>query len=284
MARGAAGIAVASMALVGCPGLDALSRPPVDAGVDAPMGDAGADAPTGDAGLDAPGSDGPDDHGTAPDAIRIDDAGACIFVDAAFTDALSSDDPACVESDGSSCGPVPIAPFESYSVLGPPRAHAARCTPLQLQTYLTDCPIPPNASAGACAAFFDDPANAACVECVAPTSVGSGALGPVLSTTYGPYSNWGYNFPGCVALLEPCNATCAQALWAGPQCQVSACLPPCGFSDASASGACEQAAATCLCAAQVQLAGDCYAGIQANQSPGAQCFFAAGVLSAFCGM
>jgi hypothetical protein len=260
--------------LAGCPALDGL-----------PAGDGGPDADAKASTADVDASELDEAIDSQETATSTDgDAAACTVIDAAPDGPPVSADASCALSDGSTCAPAPLAAaYQGYLTMPPPRANVAQCTNTQISAYLTACPNPLDLLSGNCPMFTNDAANAACLSCLSATPVTMSPAGPIVYSPFPGATAWTYNFAGCVQVLEPCNASCAQALWASPQCLDVACLPVCMGAAASGIPACEQDAVSCLCASRVQAATACYDAIQAAKGPAAGCFGSAGVLAAFCG-
>jgi hypothetical protein len=124
--------------------------------------------------------------------------------------------------------------------LGP---HAGKCTAQQTSAFYDAC-LGPNGSGSACNAWTTAAANTACDACLETqhTASGFGALVEAGGIVYA-------NIPGCVALVEPCNQPCAQAVQALVQCDLGACDPVSACTSQTAYDACRTAAenGTCAC-------------------------------------
>jgi hypothetical protein len=76
------------------------------------------------------------------------------------------------------------------------------------------------------------------------------------------------NKAGCVALAEPCNLSCAQAMLAPFACQGASCGPSC--SDSAGYQACETDALSCAsCGAYTAAASACTMQLSGAQHPAA---------------
>jgi hypothetical protein len=153
----------------------------------------------------------------------------------------------------------------------PPRAPRASCTAPQIAAIYDAC-YGPLASDGACGTFTA--ADETCRSCVT-TSVTDGLYGPVI---VGP-KGFDLNTPGCIALVEPCNQPCAQAIQAHFACRTASCdgCKP-GEDD---GGLCEHAASSCACQKYAVQAQHCADNILANAGPAGPCLEAPSFESAF---
>ena len=200
-------------------GGDTGSPPRVDSG--APRADSGApvmDASTGG----SPGSAGeagtiPEAGGTGSGGPTDDaggDSGSCSPV--AVTAPPTSGGPACQGLGDPSCYPHDVTSFSPTWV--PPVGHAmGACTAAQIADYYEQC-LKNGPNRPPCASWPN--ANAGCHACLV-TDHGASTWGPLV--TYGAVAL--VNTSGCIAMAEPCNQPCAQAIQADLACEAAACDP-----------------------------------------------------------
>jgi len=170
-------------------------------------------------------------------------------------------------SPSGTCYPHDVTTFTPAWVppLGP---HAGKCTAQQIGDFYTEC-LGTGASGSACATWTTASANTACDACLETQHTAS-AFGALVE-----YSGIVYaNLPGCVAIVEPCNQACAQAVQALTLCDLGACNPATYCPSQSAYDTCRTAAesGTCACDAFAASA-NCMASIAAAGHPAyATCF------------
>jgi hypothetical protein len=174
---------------------------------------------------------------------------------------------ACNNPDGAACAPQPGSGFVPKFV--PPRPALSVCSAAQIATYTENCFSGGDTSV--CAAFQDDPDNADCQECmISAPSTSDMVWGPILQIGGLIQLNYG----GCVALLDPCQQPCAEALEAVIECEQfacnSACAPPDDLDAATAYELCAKTSQGCSCAPQQTVADGCET--QLVGSPAAECF------------
>jgi hypothetical protein len=189
------------------------------------------------------------------------DGGVCQPV--AVPDAAPSSVSACSELDAGSCRPGDVA--EAALSWVPPRAPQHACATGQIAAFYAACTDPGGSTPAACAAFESDAANVPCFDCL--TSVpGDGAYGPLIvdKATSGAV----IDVAGCIATLDPCNATCAHATLAKDQCLSASCA---ACTALAADNACTLAAAVCPCAAYEAAVESCWSALLAAGSPAAPC-------------
>jgi len=103
----------------------------------------------------------------------------------------------------------------------PPVARLGQCTAPQIAAFFAAC-VDATATPAACNAWEADPRNATCDGCLVsdPNATAYGA-----SIRIPGSGSFQINLPGCLALAEPCNQPCAQALLAQLLCSYNACNP-----------------------------------------------------------
>ncbi len=211
-------------------------NPPQDAGSDGAASDADSGEPREATTSDALGEGGRGDAG--PEA-EGGDAGTCVVV--ATTPPPTTGAAAC-PSDTGGCYPHDMSSW-SPSWHPPFGARQGACTDQQIADYYDACRGPTWTQA-ACTAFGQNLQNATCLTCMET---------PVYAAHYGVVvlemqTNW-VNVAGCIALVEPCNTACAQAIDAVAQCWTAACEPYCQQATNAELQQCEQSSvnscATC---------------------------------------
>jgi len=162
--------------------------------------------------------------------------------------------------EAGSCSPVDVTSFSPKLVSPyPGTPHSGDCTTANISDLFDAC-AGSTGTAIACSAFMA--AHPTCVAC-ALTSVTGPAYGPTLST--GGFAE--VNVGTCIALAEPCNRACGDAVLAQLECQFQACDPGlggnCGGYTPSDDLACFATALGCGCSAFATVARACTAELQA---------------------
>jgi len=246
--------------------LDGITGGVADAGVDA--SDGSTDSTTTDS--TAPGDVGPDstvpqDSGTADTAptdaacvpVPIVDGGAPVACPMPVDAGDASDDA------GPTCPPVSLTSFTPHWT--PPRKATNACGPGQVTAFINACFN--GGPAGACNAFEGDAGNTACVNCMESSS-SLPEYGPIITDQ----SLAHLNRAGCIALADPCNLACAQAVEAVTDCENKACAacPLATGPDIGVFETCTQAADNCSCVPELNAANTCGSAIVPG--PATPCF------------
>jgi hypothetical protein len=162
--------------------------------------------------------------------------------------------PACQQSDSATCWPHDVTTFAPAWV-PPVGQHTGHCTTAQVSAFYTAC-LDPTATVAGCSAWRTNPANTTCGGCL---------FTPSSASAYGALIGYSddvlVNVPGCIALAEPCNLGCAQAILAAEACDDAACGSPfctdfasfnaCASQSQSASCGCSGFAASAACESQI---------------------------------
>jgi hypothetical protein len=210
---------------------------------DATAADALSDGNRGDAGVtDGAGSDG----GDGATCVVV----ATVPIPTSGGAACPSETGACYPHDLSSWSPSWNPPFG---------AKQGACTDQQITDYYDAC-RGPNWTQALCTAFGANVQNAACIACMET---------PVYAAHYGVVvlemqTNW-LNIAGCIALAEPCNLACAQAINGIAQCLTAACEPSCTSAELQQ---CElDSAESCPTCEGFYVNTPCYAGLMSASHP-----------------
>jgi hypothetical protein len=223
---------LAAMLLSGCfPSFEVSSEGGADAGRDRSAGgctDAAGDCALPDGGREA-----------AADAVG--DGSRCVPI--AFTPEPAHGGAAC-PMDGSACSPGDMTTFSPKWI--PPNVdapYANTCTNQEIANAFADC-WAGTATLASCNAF--QAASKTCFQCILTQST-QPLYGPIIY--YEDPSGGGIsvtNVAACIALAEPCNLPCAEAILADTQCQVAACLQgSCATASSDAVVACTSEAEMC---------------------------------------
>ena len=204
------------------PGVDAATpqdgAAPVDGGTDAgaPRACVPTVAQTTDAGLSC----------TAPDAGPAPDGG---LGDGGIRDV---------------CTPPSVVSFTPRWI-APTGYHQGKCTAAQRTTYRTVCLGTQADGGAACKSFLGTAEGKACEECILPST------GPYLGALTATGGFVAVNVAGCIALLEPCNESCAHDYLATIECEAAACGTCARMAGVTSAelDACESTAAACGCRA-----------------------------------
>jgi hypothetical protein len=158
------------------------------------------------------------------DAAIVD---AMARVDARATDAGGSDAPVSTCSGPNDCHPHDVSSF--MPLWKPPTsAHQSKCSAQFVDQVWQDC-LSPNATSQTCDKWYgmsSDLAHQQCVECLFTPETGM-KLGPLY--TFDRTED--INYAGCLAILDPNELPCAQAVQAAQQCGEAACLGSCPVQD-----------------------------------------------------
>jgi hypothetical protein len=169
------------------------------------------------------------------------------------------------DGGGPVCDPGSIAAF-APTWIAPAGYHQGKCTADQRATFKTICLGTQADGGAACKAFTGTAAGKACEECILP-STGT-ALGALLAT--GGFVS--PNTAGCIALVEPCNESCAHDYLADIECAALACNA-CSKdvnSTTAQINACEATAHACGCSSYAQKAA-CVDLLTGTDHPAARC-------------
>jgi hypothetical protein len=153
------------------------------------------------------------------------------------------------DNDGGSC-PAPVvdtcamgdvAGFTNTWV-PPSGLHQGVCSSMAMDGVYTGC-----LASGATETSCNDAATtyADCYNCVITFEGMSATYGPLIDTNNDLVE---INVAGCIALLEPCNLTCAEEVQAASECENAACESNCPISttaSVTAFDTCEDTAASC---------------------------------------
>jgi hypothetical protein len=180
-------------------------------------------------------TDSPADTGTKDTGTP--DTGGCVPVTLNDGD---NDGGACPAPVTGSCGMGDIAGF-SPTWIPPSGYEQGLCTSAQMDSIYNGC-----LASGATETTCNTAATAApdCYGCIF-TMEGTSPAGPIIETNNGVLE---VNQAGCIALLEPCNLTCAEEVAASVQCEDTACETNCPVTDTTSLDnfeTCEETAATC---------------------------------------
>lgn len=175
---------------------------------------------------DAPGSDA---EGDVTEESEGGDSGACVEVPT--TQPPATGGPAC-PSDTSTCYPHDLTAWSP--TWSPPLDKQGACTAQQISDYYAAC-RGPNQTPATCRAFAQILDNVACLACM-ETPVTAAHYGVVITDMQANP----LNLAGCIALAEPCNTPCAEALNGVLQCSVAACQASCQADPPSELQQCQQ--------------------------------------------
>jgi len=197
----------------------------------------------------------PDGGARAPGAPT---AGACAPVTSACVPLDVAPVPpaggvACSSTAGA-CSPQDVTTFKPAWV--PPVARLGQCTSAQIAAFFAACIDAVTGQAAACEAFRTSASNATCVGCLVTDSTAS-AYGASIAIP--GVDSYQINAPGCIALAEPCNQPCAEALLAELLCGYASCDP-------AANGNCAVDSAATLMAEEA-----CFARATTPTSPACAC-------------
>jgi hypothetical protein len=135
-----------------------------------------------------------------------------------------------------------------------------------VDALILDCVSGTDGGAATCSAFLSDPANEACEACML-TADTSEFYGPII--VYTDYSL--LNIGGCIAVVDPCQEACAEAVESNEVCPASACVPACPNNASAAEiASCSDVARTCSCLAEATRTAACAA--LADDSVAGNCY------------
>jgi len=163
--------------------------------------------------------------------------------DVGSKDSAPGADAVALRDGAGSCSPGAISNFVAvwHPPVGP---HAGACTDLQLDLLFTAC-FDATQSTAACNAWLTKADNAACESCWA---------GPVTATQWAPFvvsfnpgQNEYVNVGGCIALADPTQTQCAEALQSVLSCDLTACLSNCPIPTTGTAAESDAAAALGAC-------------------------------------
>jgi hypothetical protein len=193
--------------------------------------------------IDGSHDSGPADSGVKetapPDTGPPDTGSSCVPV--TLNDG-ANDGGACPAPVTMSCGMGDVAGF-SPTWIPPSGYHQGLCTATEIDDIYDDC-----LASGATTASCDAEASAApnCYDCVFSFESSSpSSYGPIIDTSNGVLE---INVAGCIALLEPCNSTCAEEVQGALECENAACETNCpvtGTITLDSFDECEETAASC---------------------------------------
>ena len=255
-------------------GLDTPQAAPSEAEAgDGAAGDDGADATAEGAPGDDAGTLGDADGSGAGEGGNLD-AGGCVPVPP--TSPTGSGCGGSGVSDGSCSPGFPMAGGPTFIVTYAAPEHRSYCTTTDITTVYTECISRGLTTEMQCAQVFSGlGALNVCTGCLFD------GFGPFL---YDPsYAYYYVNVPGCIALEEPCNATCAQDLATTWSCTASSCAYVCEGAGATNPDlvACESAAETCECLSDRDISQPCVDAIQQRASPATFCLSLAPAIQSY---
>jgi hypothetical protein len=139
-------------------------------------------------------------------------------------------------------------------------AHLGRCSPTQVSGFYTAC-FDTTSTTTTCNAWMQDAANTTCLGCLYTDSTATsyGALIAYSGATF-------VNEAGCIALAEPCNEPCAQAISDLTACEDAACGST-FCADLTTYDACRSQADSCTSCSGYATATGCASLITGAQHP-----------------
>ncbi len=156
--------------------------------------------------------------------------------------------PACAPAVG--CSPKDVSTFVPSWI--PPVPRLGQCSTAQLDTFFAAC-IDASADVNACNAWGENAANKTCLGCLLTdnraAAYGAGIVIQGVGTLI--------NIPGCVALAEPCNRPCAEAMLASILCAYMSCDPTPGGNCAVSDDATLRTQQSCLLQATMAATPSC---------------------------
>jgi hypothetical protein len=141
-------------------------------------------------------------------------------------------------------------------------AHLNKCTPTQVSSFYTAC-LDTTSTATTCNAWTQSAANTTCFGCLYTDSTAA-SYGALVAYSQALIVNQA----GCIALAEPCNAQCAQAISAVTACEDDACgsiLCP----DYASYSTCASEADSCTACSGFATAANCVSMITGAGHPAA---------------
>jgi hypothetical protein len=167
----------------------------------------------------------------------------------------------CPQGTSPTCWPQDETLF-SPTWVPPLGAHLNKCTPAQVSGFYTAC-LDTISTTTTCNAWTQSAANTTCFGCLYTGST---------ATSYGALIGYSQalviNTAGCIALAEPCNTPCAQAISAMYACEDDACgstLCP----DYATYSTCASEADSCTACGGYATAANCSSSITGAAHPAA---------------
>lgn len=217
-----------------------------------------------------PGASAPDASGSPPSSAGSS-TGASVADDAGIDVATAS---------AATCGPASAAGW-APSWVPPSGASQGDCAPQDLADLYAAC-FGTGATDDTCSAYESD--NPTCASCVLSASTDS-SWGPIVAFT----DTIAVNQPGCLDLVQPAEAACAQAAESQTECEHALCDASCPVTDTPSFEAWEECAAEADEGACAAYDGTCLDADLAADGGGAACGGAdfatafANVATVFCG-
>jgi hypothetical protein len=174
----------------------------------------------------------------------------------------SSGGAACPQGTSATCWPQDETLF-SPTWVPPLGAHLNECTPTQVSGFYAACLNPPTSTTTTCDAWTQTAANSTCFGCLYTSSTAA-SYGAIIAYSQALVVNQA----GCIALAEPCNTQCAQAISAMSACEDDACgstLCP----DYASYSTCASEAASCTACSGFATAANCSSLITGAAHPAA---------------
>jgi hypothetical protein len=168
---------------------------------------------------------------------------------------------ACQQGPSPTCWPHDVSRFTS-SWVPPLGAHLGQCTATQISGFYFACLAPGSTTAG-CDAWQTNAANTTCLGCLY-TGSSAAAYGVLIGYSLGSLVFVEVNQAGCIALAEPCNLPCAQAMQAETECSNAACSSYC--ATLSSYDTCATESDSCGCSGYATSAA-CQTQITGTQHP-----------------
>jgi len=164
--------------------------------------------------------------------------------------------------DGSLCSPGDVTAFSPTWVPPSVKApYASMCTSQEIANAYAAC-FAPTATLASCNAY--QAASTTCFQCILTESTAPG-YGPIIYFKDGPGGVTVSNVAACVALSEPCNLPCAEAILADTQCEIASCLEgSCATAHSADVVACADEANLCSACSGYFTAQKCYQKLLAD--------------------
>jgi hypothetical protein len=246
-------LAMAALSGASCDAVLGIQRYGEPGGNEDAMAPDGPSGPEGgrDARPDSKDSSKEVDQTTADAGDAAMEASSCIAV--ATPSLPAHGGAACTSSDGTTCFPTDVTTFTPEWVPPPPGTpHAKACTTALVTASYMAC-YGTGSTSTSCSDWIS--LNATCAACIF-SDLGASQYGAVIVEGAGSANGYTYpNLGGCIALAEPCNKGCAEAVLADDLCGFAACSIMSGGPCATAS---EAAASACL--ASSDSTADCSCG------------------------
>jgi hypothetical protein len=168
----------------------------------------------------------------------------------------------CPQGTSATCWPQDET-FFSPTWVPPLGAHLNECTPAQVSGFYTACLDAPTSTTTTCNAWTQSAANTTCFGCLYTDSTAA-RYGALIAYSQAVV----INTAGCIALAEPCNTQCAQAISALSACEDNACgstLCP----DYASYSTCASEADSCTACGGYATAANCSSSITGATHPAA---------------